>query len=142
MERRGVCGAGRWAVGGDLQAVPVGVDGTREVRATYRQGRDGVDRAAVEDAAFEQGNSAGAVGVVPAASLFIGSELYRAGADDVVGEETAAGAGRGQHHAAPAGQGCGDAGRLWGGRFHLPGLRAATELRWEVSGDRELDHRA
>src|ERR1039458_8805165 len=75
MERRGVCGAGRWALGSDLQAVPVGVDGARGLRATYRQGRDGVDRAAVEDAAFEQGNSAGAVGIVPAASLFIGSEL-------------------------------------------------------------------
>src|ERR1035438_3334651 len=94
MERRGVCGAGRWALGSDLQAVPVGVDGAREVRATYRQGRDGVDRAAVEDAAVEQGNSAGAVGVVPAASLFIGGELHRAGADDVMGEEAAAEIGR------------------------------------------------
>src|ERR1017187_9889655 len=142
MERRGVCGAGRWAVGGDLQAVPVGVDGTREVRATYRQGRDGVDRAAVEDAAFEQGNSAGAVGVVPAASLFIGSELPGTGADDVVGEETAAGAGRGQHHAAPTGPRRRDAGRLRSGRFHLSGLRATTEFRREVSGDWKLDHRA
>src|ERR1035441_4271345 len=88
MERRGVCGAGRWAVGGRLQAVPVGVDGARKVRATYWQGRDAVDRAAVEDAPVEQRNSAGAVGVVPAASLFIGSELPGTGADDVVGERS------------------------------------------------------
>src|ERR1700728_2521376 len=142
MERRGICRAGRPAIGSDLQAVPVGVDGARGLRPTYRQGRDDGDRAAMEDGAVEQGNSAGTGGVVSAASLFVGGEFYGAGLDDVVGEETAAGSGGGQHYAAPIGPKCGDARRLRGGGFHLPGLRAATALRREVSGDRKLDYRA
>jgi len=51
-------------------------------------GRDRVDRAALEDAAFEQRHSADSLAVVPAPSLFVRGELRRSGPDDGLGEET------------------------------------------------------
>src|ERR1039458_2154102 len=117
------------------------MDGARGVWQAHWGGEDDVDGAAVEDAAFEQGNSADSVAVVPAASLLIGGELRRAGRYDGVGKEADSGPRGRKHSAPPAGEGCRDRWRLWRRGVHLPADGGAQELRRDVSGDRQLADR-
>src|SRR6266567_1441873 len=138
MGWRGFRRAGGSAAGRGLQALSVGVDDAGEVREARGGGGDDVGRAAVEDAAFEQGNSADFVGVVPAASISAGVEVRRAGPDDVVGEEADAGARRREYSATRARQGYRDGGRVRRRRGHFPTDGGAEKFRRQVSGDREL----
>ncbi len=96
-------GPGRSAAGSGFQALSVGVDDARGVRQAHRGGGDDLARAAVEDAALQQGHSADSVAAVSAASLSAGVELRRSRTDDGVGEEADAGARGREHTAAPAG---------------------------------------
>ena len=102
---KGVRGTGRSAARRDVQAVSLGMDGAGSSSASIsRLGADSLDGAGVEDAAFEQGHSAGFVEALPAASESAGGELRRAGPDDVLDQEAAARARGREHHASSAGK--------------------------------------